>query len=145
MNKAMEAVARFEPNGSGGGATFINGMTMNNVSRSRYGRKAIGNVTRDIQPARNLVTAHGKHISGLMLATFLTSLWLPVDPEIKQKIDASIASNKQDIAMCDNERKELEEQMKSVLEEDKEFQKRYVCVLPLISMCYLLKIISGEH
>ncbi|KAF8237930.1 P-loop containing nucleoside triphosphate hydrolase protein [Tricholoma matsutake] len=106
VNKAMEAVARFEPNGSGGGATFINGMTMNNVSRSRYGRKAIGNVTRDIQPARNLVTAH-------------------VDPEIKQKIDASIASNKQDIAMCDNERKELEEQMKSVLEEDKEFQKRY--------------------
>lgn len=57
MNVAMEAVARFGPNGSGGGATFINGMTMNNVSRSKYGRRAIGNMTRDIPPARNLVAA----------------------------------------------------------------------------------------
>lgn len=63
MNKAMQAVARFGPNGSGGGATFINGMTMNNVSRSRYGRKAIGNMTRDIQPARNLVNANSKPLS----------------------------------------------------------------------------------
>ena len=63
VNKAMEAVARFGPNGSGGGATFINGTTMNIVSRSRYGRKAIGNMTRDIQPARNLVTAVGTYAS----------------------------------------------------------------------------------
>lgn len=63
VNVAMEAAARFGPDGSGGGATFINGMTMNIVSRSRYGRKAIGNMTRDIQQARNLVTAVGRHAS----------------------------------------------------------------------------------
>lgn len=53
----MEAVARVGPNGSGGGATFINGMTQNIVTRSRYGRRAIGNMTRDIRPAKNLVAS----------------------------------------------------------------------------------------
>lgn len=65
----------------------------------------------------------------------LTSLWFSVDPEIKQKVDASIASNKQDISMCDNERKALNEEMNILVEEDKEFQNRHVCTLFKSPMC----------
>lgn len=50
-----------------------------------------------------------------------------VDPEVKQRIDATIASTKQDIAMCESEQRELDEQMNAVLEEDAEFKKRHVC------------------
>ena len=39
-----------------GGASFVNGHTMNVVTRSRYGRKAIGNATRDVPQAKNLTT-----------------------------------------------------------------------------------------
>ncbi|KAI0044470.1 P-loop containing nucleoside triphosphate hydrolase protein [Auriscalpium vulgare] len=47
--RAMEAVSR------SGGGSYIVGMTMNQVTRSRYGRQLAQNLTRDIRPARNLV------------------------------------------------------------------------------------------
>lgn len=50
----MQLVARPCAN-HGGGATFINGGTMNTVTRSRYGKRAVGNMTRDVYNARNLV------------------------------------------------------------------------------------------
>lgn len=49
----MECVGRPSANHSGG-ATFIHGKTMNVVSRSRYGKKALSNLTRGIGEARNL-------------------------------------------------------------------------------------------
>ena len=54
VNKTMQLVARPSAN-HGGGAAFINGTTLNIVTRSRYGKKAIGNMTRDVYNARNLV------------------------------------------------------------------------------------------
>ena len=55
----MQLVARPCAN-HGGGATFINGLTMNIVTRSRYGRKAVANMTRDVYNARNLVVPTSK-------------------------------------------------------------------------------------
>ena len=59
----MAMVARPIPEAHhGGGATFINGTTMNIVTRSRYGRKAVTNMTRDIQKARNLTTQSSQYL-----------------------------------------------------------------------------------
>jgi hypothetical protein len=123
---AMEAAARPWHNGTGGGATFINGNTQNVVSRSRYGRKAIGNMTKEIAPARNLVAATSMSYWFLLWIMNLVGVLFQVDPEVKRRIDAAIAESKQGIVMCDEERKQLDEEMKSVLEGDKEFEKRAV-------------------
>lgn len=53
----MEAVSRIGPRGEGGGATFIAGNVINTVQRSRYGRRAAQNTTREVRPARNLVSS----------------------------------------------------------------------------------------
>jgi hypothetical protein len=66
VNQAMQLVAR-PTDKHPGGASFINGNTMNNVTRSRYGRKAIGNVTRDVPQAKNLTTPTSKFIQSLCL------------------------------------------------------------------------------
>ena len=58
----MQLVARPCAN-HGGGATFINGATMNIVTRSRYGKRAIANMTRDVYNARNLVVPTSKLFS----------------------------------------------------------------------------------
>jgi len=55
VNETMQLVAR-PSDKHPGGATFVNGRTLNIVTRSRYGRKAIGNVTRDVPQAKNLTT-----------------------------------------------------------------------------------------
>ncbi len=52
VNHAMQLVARPMHNHHGG-ANFICGRTLNIVTRSRYGRKAVGNMTRDIGRARS--------------------------------------------------------------------------------------------
>jgi hypothetical protein len=55
----MEAVSRFMPGGGGGGANFVAGATMNQVSRSKYGKKAVQNLTREVRPARNFIGPSG--------------------------------------------------------------------------------------
>jgi hypothetical protein len=61
VNAVMALVARPIPEfRHPGGANFINGKTMNIVTRSRYGRKAISNMTRDVQAARNLTAPNSK-------------------------------------------------------------------------------------
>jgi structural maintenance of chromosomes protein 5 len=55
----MDMVARQGPNGTGGGATFITGSTLNAVTRSRYGKRLPQNTTREVKQARNLVNATG--------------------------------------------------------------------------------------
>jgi hypothetical protein len=67
----MQLVARPCAN-HGGGATFINGATMNVVTRSRYGKKAIGNMTRDVYNARNLVVPTSKLYPQAVLLKVLT-------------------------------------------------------------------------
>ncbi|KAF5388335.1 hypothetical protein D9615_000804 [Tricholomella constricta] len=102
VNQAMNLVARPE---TGGGASFINGTTVNNVTRSRYGRRAVGNITRDLQPARNLAN-------------------VTIDPEVKRRIDEKIASHQQELMNHDRERADLDAELNAILEEDKVFVKR---------------------
>lgn len=52
----MEAVGR---PGTGGGATFIYGNVLNIVQRSKYGTRALNNMTRDVPKARNLTVQTG--------------------------------------------------------------------------------------
>jgi len=67
----MEVVARPVPDfHHPGGASFVIGRTMNIVTRSRYGRKAIGNMTRDIQDARNLTAPSSTFRFRVVLPTF---------------------------------------------------------------------------
>lgn len=57
---------------------------------------------------------------------------LTVDPDVKQKIDATIANAKQEIGMVDNERAEIEDQLKDVDAENAVFQKKIVRLSPLL-------------
>ncbi|KDR84246.1 hypothetical protein GALMADRAFT_703330 [Galerina marginata CBS 339.88] len=82
VNRAMELVSRPIPRLHPGGATFISGSTMNIVTRSRYGQKAIGNMTRDLQAARNLTTP-------------------TIDPAVKNRIEESMREARQDIEMAE--------------------------------------------
>ena len=57
---------------------------------------------------------------------------LTVDPDVKQKIDATIANAKQEIGMVNNERAEIEDQLKDVDAENAVFQKKIVRLSPLL-------------
>ncbi|KJA29565.1 hypothetical protein HYPSUDRAFT_31485 [Hypholoma sublateritium FD-334 SS-4] len=84
VNQAMQLVARPMHNHSGG-ATFISGTTMNIVTRSRYGRKAVGNMTRDVQRARSLSAP-------------------TIDLEVKRQIDGRIRDARREMELCEEER-----------------------------------------
>ena len=60
----MDAVSRIGPRGEGGSATFIAGHVINIVQRSRYGKRAAQNTTREVRPARNLVSNAGGLLRG---------------------------------------------------------------------------------
>ncbi len=53
VRKAMDAVTRREP------ANFITGWTMNQVTRSSYGRRLASNMTRPVRQARTFGAASG--------------------------------------------------------------------------------------
>jgi hypothetical protein len=53
-------------------------------------------------------------------------LVLEVDPEIKQKIDATITNANQEIVLVDQERAEINEQLETVKAENAEYQKKMV-------------------
>jgi hypothetical protein len=57
VGNAMEAVGSPQ---TGGGASFVCGNTLNVVQRSRYGSRALNNMTRDIPRARNLTVQTGQ-------------------------------------------------------------------------------------
>ena len=74
----MGAVSRIGPRG--GGATFIAGIVINTVQRLRYGRRVAQNSTREVRPARNLVSGAGK---SLETHSQTRPDGAAVDPEIK--------------------------------------------------------------
>ncbi|KAI0058575.1 P-loop containing nucleoside triphosphate hydrolase protein [Artomyces pyxidatus] len=78
--RAMAAVGR------SGGASYVIGMTMNTVMRSKYGRQLAQNHTRDIQNARNFVGP-------------------TVDPTAKRSIQERVAQaqERRNIAMAEQE------------------------------------------
>ncbi|KIL63939.1 hypothetical protein M378DRAFT_78988 [Amanita muscaria Koide BX008] len=103
VNKVMKLITRDGPNGPGAGANFFNGATINMVSRSRYGKRAVANITREIRPARNLRI-------------------VMIDPEVKRKYDQTIATAQQEMTLLDEEKKKLQAVLNEVLEEEKVFE-----------------------
>ncbi|KAF8634626.1 hypothetical protein AX15_000803 [Amanita polypyramis BW_CC] len=100
VNNVMRLVTRDGPNGAGGGANFFNGATHNIVTRSRYGRRAVANMTREIRPGRTLRA-------------------VTIDPEVKRRYDQTIATAQQELAILDEERAGLEADLNVVRQEDK--------------------------
>lgn len=67
-----------------------------------------------------------------MYSDVLAADVLTVDPDVKQKIDATIGNAKQEIGMVDNERAEIEDQLKGVDAENAVFPKKIVRLSPLL-------------
>lgn len=120
----MQLVARPCPN-HGGGATFINGATMNIVTRSRYGKRAIGNMTRDVYNARNLVVPTSKLYLKLSPAN-TDVLFFIVDSEVKQRIEADIRNAQLEMEMYEKEKVEINQGIAKTAEEDEGFKERLV-------------------
>jgi hypothetical protein len=101
----MEAVGRPE---AGGGASFVCGKTMNIVQRSRYGSRALNNMTRDILKARNLTVQTGTLPA--FSANSAQHIYHPllVDPEVRRQAEETVVSCQQQLAMREEERTELD-------------------------------------
>ncbi|KAG1892038.1 P-loop containing nucleoside triphosphate hydrolase protein [Suillus subluteus] len=106
VNAAMEAVSR-----DGSGAKFIAGRVMNTVSRSRYGKRAAANMTKDLRPARNLVSS--------------TSKWDAVDPEIKKKLDQTIQEARQALEVINEDANNLAAEEREIRAEEALFKKTF--------------------
>ncbi|PPQ70577.1 hypothetical protein CVT24_000055 [Panaeolus cyanescens] len=104
VNRAMEYVGRPGP-GHSGGATFVVGKTVNTVSRSRYGKKALSNVTRSVYEARNLKVP-------------------PIDPEKVKQLQDAINESRREVEMLDEARVPLKKQLEEIQSRDKKFQIR---------------------
>ncbi|KAF8637018.1 hypothetical protein AX17_003102 [Amanita inopinata Kibby_2008] len=105
VGKVMELVTRMGPNGAGSGANFFNGTTHNIVTRSRYGKRAVANMTKEIRQARTLRA-------------------VMIDADVKRNYEGTIKNAQQQISLFEEERKKLECDLKAVHEEDKIFQEK---------------------
>ncbi|KAF9236197.1 P-loop containing nucleoside triphosphate hydrolase protein [Melanogaster broomeanus] len=106
VSKAMEAVSRPGPRGEGGGATFIAGNVINTVQRSRYGRHAAQNTTRDVRPARNLVSS-------------------AVDPEIKRRLDQTIQEARQALELINEGANALAAEERGIRAQEAQFKMKF--------------------
>ena len=127
----MQFVARPCAN-HGGGAAFINGATMNIVTRSRYGKKAVANLTRDVYNARNLVVPTSKSFPWAVQLQALTFMFYTVDSEVKQRIENDIRTAQQDMEMYEKEKVEINRGIKQIGEEDEVFKQRLVSLVFLV-------------
>ncbi|KAF9449031.1 P-loop containing nucleoside triphosphate hydrolase protein [Macrolepiota fuliginosa MF-IS2] len=100
VRQAMEAVGRH-----GGGASFITGRVMHQVSRSRYGSRALNNMTKDIPKARNLTVQ-------------------TVEPEVRRQAEETVRQCQQELGLFDEERKELDARQVRMKGEDVEIEER---------------------
>jgi hypothetical protein len=121
----MEAVSRFGPRNEGGGANFIAGNTLNMVQRSRYGKKAPQNMTRDVRPARNLAesASESNHSSTLNMADIIMFI---VDPAEKKRIDDKIRDAKVALAVIEEEMQKITDDIQVSRKEDEEYVKNHV-------------------
>ncbi|KIY64376.1 P-loop containing nucleoside triphosphate hydrolase protein [Cylindrobasidium torrendii FP15055 ss-10] len=101
VEAASRAVTRADPP-----ANFINGMTFNQVTRSRYGKRLTQNTTRSIMQAR----------------TFVQSA---VDPEMKTRLEGELRTLHQLMAEAEEGIKSIQAQMVEVEEEDARFDMLY--------------------
>ncbi len=122
----MRLVARDGPNGAGKGANFFNGTTLNIVTRSRYGKRAVANMTREIRPAKSLRVVNSENSEFSIVVTCSSLLKNIVDPAVKAGYDHTISTAVQEITLFEEERKELVEKLNSVKQEDQVFEERLV-------------------
>ncbi|KAL4076371.1 hypothetical protein J3A83DRAFT_2194372 [Scleroderma citrinum] len=106
VGRAMEAVSRLGSRGEGGGATFIAGNVINTVQRSRYGKRAAQNMTRDLRPARSLVSS-------------------TVDPEAKRRLDQIIQEARQALEVINEAANELAAEDRNIRAEDSEYKEKH--------------------
>ncbi|KAI0722552.1 hypothetical protein C8Q76DRAFT_614426, partial [Earliella scabrosa] len=96
-NKAMEMAAR------AGGASYIVGRVMNQVTRSRYGKRLPQNSTREIQGARSLAVA-------------------AVDPQVKRDLQRQLGEAQEKYRLVQEEEKALSEEERKFQTAHKEFK-----------------------
>jgi hypothetical protein len=98
------------------------------VQRSRYGKRLTHNLTRQIRPARNFVTAASafsiKCVHGFHLTHF------PVDPEIKRKIDTRIADARNALKDLEVESAQLTKEENAIQADENEFKAKLVIFIP---------------
>ncbi|KAF9024415.1 P-loop containing nucleoside triphosphate hydrolase protein [Hymenopellis radicata] len=99
VKKAMEAVTRREP------ANFITGWTMNQVTRSSYGRRLASNMTRTIRPARTFGAGS-------------------VDPELKARLERELNELQLELTMYNEEDEKLKQRWTQLGHEDSDFARR---------------------
>ncbi|TEB23759.1 P-loop containing nucleoside triphosphate hydrolase protein [Coprinellus micaceus] len=100
VTKAMELY------GKSGGGVFINGSAVNNVSRSRYGNRAVGNMTREMNmQAKNFVVP-------------------PVDTAEKARLETAIREAQGQAELLEQQKVELQGLLDAVNEKDKDIRKR---------------------
>ncbi|KAF8651094.1 hypothetical protein AX16_004894 [Volvariella volvacea WC 439] len=100
-NAAMQAISRVIP-GLPSGGTFINGRVINTVTRSKYGKRAVGNITRDLRPARIFATS-------------------TVDPNVVARVNQVIQEAQQELALLQEEREQLDSEHNVLVQEDRKF------------------------
>lgn len=123
----MQAVTRVGPNGRGGtGASFIVGSVVHQVSRSRYGKRAVQNMTRDVKPARNLVNASGTYYLKCCVVPQIFTCLLTVDQEAKSRIESEMREYQAELDMALARQKELDDEKLAMDAEDEGFKKRMV-------------------
>ncbi|KAJ7691405.1 P-loop containing nucleoside triphosphate hydrolase protein [Mycena rosella] len=88
LQGAIDAVARPGPGGRTVGASFVDGMTQHQVSRSKYGQRNVNSSAQAIPPAKNLGGTQ-------------------VNPADKQRIDDILKKCKQEAAEMQDEDREL--------------------------------------
>lgn len=87
----MDAVSRILPNGKGGSGSFITGRQMNQVTRSRYGRRLPVNVIRDLRTQNLLRFRPGKLSKALFIShSYSYCVSTTVDQERKRHFENEI-------------------------------------------------------
>lgn len=104
--RAMDVVAQ------SGGATFIAGRVSNNVTRSRYGKQAAQNMTRDVRNAQNLKSLGSKFDSRFIYRPH--SYVLAVDTELKRNLENTIRDGQMAIDALNDQGNELEAARKAM-------------------------------
>ncbi|OSX59547.1 hypothetical protein POSPLADRAFT_1048859 [Postia placenta MAD-698-R-SB12] len=107
--RAMEMVSRIGPRGEGGGSSYIIGNVFNTVTRSRYGKRLPQNSTREVRPARNLVS-------------------IVVDESQKRRFEQAINEARQQLSLCEQEAQELSTEEATIKHETKELKAQHDAV-----------------
>ncbi len=102
---------------------------MNIVPRSRYGSRAMNNLTRDIQRARNLTVQTGSSpLNSFLFASDLINvvqIWVfSVDPEVRRQAEETVRACQEQLTMFEEEREDLDKRQAAMKAEDAKIEER---------------------